>query len=339
MRALVLTDWGRLEVLSVPDPQPAPDESVIAILATGICGSDLHGFTGENGRRTLGQVMGHETVGRVVQASASAGGPAEGTLVTVNPVVGCGQCIACLAGTPGRCPDRSVLGVNPALHAAFAELMAVPAANLIELPVEREDHGALVEPLAVGYHAARLASADGVPQGCLVIGGGPIGQASAIGLRRLGTENVLISEPNESRRRLCEQLGFDTLDPGAKSERFEGLRAEAVIDAVGSSRSMETALTASMPGGTVVLVGMGEPKLSLAAYDISTLERTIRGSFCYTVEDFASTARWTAEQRSDDLEPLIQARVPLTGAQDAFAELAGGRSSASKILVVPGLDP
>lgn len=87
MRALVLEKFGQLVVDDRPDPVPGDNEAVIGVVATGICGSDVHGFTGENGGRHPGQVMGHETVGRVVALGSAVVGLTIGQPVTVNPVV------------------------------------------------------------------------------------------------------------------------------------------------------------------------------------------------------------------------------------------------------------
>ncbi|MEH1127765.1 zinc-dependent alcohol dehydrogenase [Micromonospora sp. CPCC 206061] len=325
MRALVFHGPGDIRVEPRPDPDVAPGELLIRVLATGICGSDLHGYTGENGRRHPGQVMGHETVGRIVEGDALA----PGTLVTVNPVLGCGTCAACAAGTAQLCPTRRVIGVDRTISSAFAELMTVPAANAVVLPDGMpEEHGALVEPLAVGYHAAvrgGVAADDRV----LVIGGGPIGQACALAARRLGAHEVLVSEPHPSRRALVERLGFETTEPAALGSRAE---RNVVLDAVGSSASLRGAFEASTPGARVVLVGMNAPDVTLGAYAISTYERSLIGSFCYPAREFQATAEWVASQ-PPELAHLADARVPLDEAPAAFAGLAAGELDASKILV------
>jgi len=87
MRALVLRDFYDIAVEERPEPQPRPGEVVVAVIATGICGSDFHGYSGENGRRHPGQVMGHETVGRIDELGSGVAELAVGQLVTVNPVM------------------------------------------------------------------------------------------------------------------------------------------------------------------------------------------------------------------------------------------------------------
>jgi threonine dehydrogenase-like Zn-dependent dehydrogenase len=287
--------------------------------------------------------MGHETVGRIAALGDGVrAGPelAPGRTATVNPVIGCGSCAACRAGDEQLCARRRVIGVDPARSAAFAELMLAPAANVVVLPDELpEEHGALIEPLAVGYHAATRGQV-GQGDGVLVLGGGPIGQACALAARRLEAGAVLVSEPTPSRRALLARLGFGTVDPraGILAEQVAavlGGPASVVLDAVGSSTTIGDALSASAFGGQIVLVGMNSPELTLGAYQVSTFERSIVGSFAYRSGEFLRTADWVASG-PPGLEHLIEGRVGLDGAPDAFRRLAAGELDASKVLVHPG---
>jgi threonine dehydrogenase-like Zn-dependent dehydrogenase len=347
MRALVLEEWWKLVVEDVADPVVGAHDILLEILATGICGSDIHGFTGDNGRRKPGQVMGHETVGRVVARGAGLAdgdGPAVGTVATVNPVIGCGHCARCLAGQEQACADRVVIGVTPTLHSAFAQQMVAPAANVVALPDGTPpEHGALVEPLAVGLHAVRR---GGVSAGdrVLVIGGGPIGQACVLAAQREGAQAVAVSEPNASRRRLNQALGALAVDPSAEPHlpnavgKVLGGAPTVVIDAVGVDATLATAFACAGLMSPVVLVGMGAPTLGLAAFEVSTKERSLIGSFCYTSAEFRETALWAGTQ-PEKLARLIEGRVDLSDGAEAFRQLASGSSEASKVLVFPnGLD-
>jgi threonine dehydrogenase-like Zn-dependent dehydrogenase len=319
-----------------PDPQPGDGDTLLEIIATGICGSDLHGYTGENGRRHPGQVMGHETVGRVL--ADRTGSYAEGSLVTINPVLGCRSCAACAAGVPQRCDQRRVIGVAPEIVSAFAERMIAPAHNIVPLPADTPaDIGSLVEPLAVGYHAAQRGSVAG-RDSVYVVGGGPIGQAVAIAARRRGSSNVVVAEPDATRRGLLTNLGFATVDPTAASgddaKSALGGPADVVIDAVGLTGTLASAFDVAALGGRVVLVGMGVPRVEIDAYAVSTAERTVLGSFCYDEREFSDTARWASDHAAD-LEPLISGRVSLAEAPGTFRALADHTLTASKILVYP----
>lgn len=335
MRALVFASPHDIAVQQRPTPEPAADEVRVRVIATGICGSDVHGFTGENGRRFPDQVMGHETVGRIDALGASEGSDLEiGQLVTINPVIGCGHCPACQARHEQLCPDRRVIGVNPEISSAFADYLVAPTGNVVPLPEAMPAYvGALTEPLAVGYHAAvRGRVADG--SRVLVVGGGPIGQAAALAAKRLGG-TVLVSEPNPARRQLLAKLGCACVDPTQIAEASLATLAgkpDVVLDAVGTSSSLASALSLSAIGATIVVVGMNSPQVQLDAYLVSTQERSLIGSFCYSSQEFADTAAWVG-QNAEMLTTLIDDVVPMDEAPDMFAALAGGTSAASKILV------
>lgn len=341
MKALVYRGPWDIGVEETPVPAPAPGQAVLEVAATGICGSDIHGYTGRTGRRQPGQIMGHETAARIhtLPDSAAASGLRVGQLVAVNPVIGCGQCDRCRADDAHACPGRKVIGVNPEIPSAFAEYLVAPAANLVPLAdTVTVTGGALVEPLAVGYHAAARGGC-GLSDRVVVIGGGPIGQACALAARRLGAQ-VMVSEPNPARRGLLERLGFgQVIDPGPDSatliEAAEG-QATLVLDAVGSTGSLRAATQASVVQSRIVLIGMQAPGVELDAYAISTAERQLIGSFSYSAEEFRQTAAWLAGH--PELEQLVDAHVGWSGAPEAFRSLAAGESTASKILFMPGKD-
>lgn len=339
MLALVLRGDYDIAVEERPDPQPEPGQVVIDVIATGICGSDFHGYSGENGRRHPGQVMGHETVGRIGRLGDGVTGLEPGQLVTVNPVMSCGSCPECGSGHEQWCTRRVVLGVAPEISAAFADQVAVPAANVVPLPEEMpEELGALVEPMAVGWHAVRRGQA-GPEDRVLVIGGGPIGQACVLAARRIGVSALGVSDVSASRRELCAQLGATVIDPGAESlteaviARLGG-PATLVVDAVGITPTVADAFAASGLGARIVLVGMGAPRLDLSAYAISTQERTVIGSFTYNAREFVETAAWVGSVPAG-IEALVDGRVGWDQAPQSFDDLARGRSAASKILVFP----
>jgi len=339
MRALVLRDFYDIAVEERPDPVPGSGQAVVEVIATGICGSDFHGYSGENGRRHPGQVMGHETVGRIYELGPDAEALSVGQLVTVNPVMSCGECWACQSGQEQWCSRRVVLGVAPEIPAAFADRVAVPAANIVPLPEDMpEELGALVEPMAVGYHAVRRGQPRPEDR-VLVIGGGPIGQACLLAARRLGVQALALSDVSPSRRDLCARLGAEVVDPSAGNlpkavaDRLSG-PATLVVDAVGLSPTVADAMAASGLGSRIVLVGMGSPRLELSAYALSTEERALIGSFTYSAAEFADTAEWVGTV-PDGIDALIDGRVGWEGAPQSFDDLARGRSTASKILVFP----
>lgn len=344
MRALVLHEFGKLRVEERGMPRPGPGEVLIHVAATGICGSDIHGFTGDNGRRVPGQIMGHESVGRIAELGpdadiapdADGAGLAVGRSVTFNPVVVPPELAAEYGGREQHCPQKTVIGVAPDTPAAFADYVCVPARNVVALPESMPiEYGALIEPLAVGLHAVRRIASP--RDSCaLVVGGGPIGQSVVLALTVEGVETIYVSEVDPVRRKLVEQLGATALDPSATpiadSLGQAGDLADIAIDAVGISASIRDALSATKPGGRICLVGMGSPTLDVNAFDISTEERTLVGSFTYSARDFTDAATFAASGTSD-LAHLISREVEPEDADDAFRSLAAGDGTAGKVLV------
>lgn len=335
MHALTYLKPWEMSITDRPSPAPSADRVVIDVIATGICGSDVHGYSGETGRRVGGQVMGHETVGRV----HAGGSLPPGTLVTINPIISCGQCGFCTTGETQVCPESLVIGVEPSLDGSFADQVSVPERNIVALaettPVL---HGALIEPLAVGYHAVMQGSPRDDDK-LLVIGGGPIGQAVALGARRAGVPHILISEPTASRRDLLESLGFDTTEPSRLAEdvarAFEG-KATLVVDAVGIAASVAAALEHSTTRARIVLVGMGAKEMTIEPYAITVSERMIVGSYCYSEDHFRSTAEWVG-QGLPELDLLIDRTVPLADGPEAFRDVADGTGGSNKTLLLSGL--
>ncbi|WP_114559258.1 zinc-dependent alcohol dehydrogenase [Desertihabitans aurantiacus] len=336
MQALRLEEIGRLAVVELPDPEPGPGEVRLRIHATGICGSDIHGFTGENGRRHPGQVMGHESVGVVDALGEGVQGLEVGQPATFNPVVVPEDELAAWAGREQLAPGKHVIGVRPDVVAGFAQLLCVSARNVVPLPAGMPlELGALVEPLAVAVHAVRRAGA-GAGDRVLVTGGGPIGQSVVLALQMLGVERVAVSEVAPTRRALVERLGVTALDgatadAAAVAEALGG-PADVAVDAVGIDPTLALCLQATRLGATVCLVGMGATRVALDAFAISTQERTLVGSFTYTARDFADAADWIGQTPPQAAE-LITRTVPLAAGPEAFVELAGPNDVAGKVLV------
>jgi threonine dehydrogenase-like Zn-dependent dehydrogenase len=339
MQALVLKDFGLMAIEELPTAVAAQGEVLLKIAATGICGSDIHGYTGENGRRVAGQVMGHESVGTV--AAVGPGVESKkfplGQAATFNPVLVSSEDAIAYSGREQHAPGKRVIGVAPELISSFAQYVSVPQENVVLLsetmPIV---YGALIEPLAVALHAVRrsgVAPSDSL----LIIGGGPIGQSVVLAARSEGITTIVVSEVDATRRSLCEQLGAEVIDPlaGPLADQVVaafGSLADVTIDAVGISVTVNSALDATKLGGAVCLVGMGARRLDTDAYGITTEERTVIGSFTYSKKDFQDAATWVT-QGAPELQYLISREVSLAEAPAAFAALAAQDGTPGKVIV------
>lgn len=334
MRALVFGGPHDLHLEDLPEPEPAPGEVKIRVRACGVCGSDVHGYTGESGRRTAGQVMGHEFAGDVAELGPGVTGWAPGDRVAVYNIVP-GEDARLFPPDMIQCtPGKKVLGVNTGKTGAFAEYICAPEANLARLA----DHvpyavALLNEPLAVSYHALRR-----VPESArtlVVVGGGTIGQCLARVAKVLGRFDLYILEPLEEKRRLAAKAGATVLpaDLDALSRRVPG-GADASIEAVGVEETFLTALRAVRPGGTVVVLGNLAKQVSVPYQEISSFEKNLVGSYGFNPDDFRTVVGWINEDRFD-LDGLLTGTCTLEETPAVFADLASGRRQAVKIVVEP----
>ena len=178
MKALLLSEYSKLDVVDLPRPVAGPDEVVVQVAACGICGSDVHGYDGSSGRRIPPLVMGHEAAGVVAEVGADVTRFAVGDRVTFDSTVYCGACDYCLAGQINLCDNRQVVGVStPDFRraGAFAEFVTVPERIVYRLPDELSfAEAAMLEAVAVAIHAVVASDLKG-GETALVIGAGKNG--------------------------------------------------------------------------------------------------------------------------------------------------------------------
>ncbi|MEM8872074.1 MAG: alcohol dehydrogenase catalytic domain-containing protein [Pseudomonadota bacterium] len=327
MKALVYTAPNSLEYRDVPDPDPG-DNALVRVAHVGICGSDMHAWAGHDARRPAPLILGHEVAGSVVS------GPMAGQRVTVNPLVSCGVCRACTSGQENLCPHRQIISMPPR-EGGFAELLAMPARNLTPIP----DHidtcvAALTEPIACGWHAVKLADkvlgAVGPDTACLVQGGGAIGLGAALVLRHRGVRALHVAEPHAERRAVITAEGVEAFDPTSETGP---LGVDLVIDGVGIPATRASACAAVRPGGVIVHIGLGGSDEGLDIRRMTLQEIAFIGSYTYSRSDFAETAEAIFQGHLGRLSwPEVR---PLAEGAGAFADIAGGRATAPKIVLEP----
>lgn len=326
MRALVYTDPERIELRDVAEPVPGPGEVLVRVAAVGICGSDMHAYLGHDERRPAPLILGHEAAGHVV------GGPRDGERVTINPLVTCGACEACRAGRENLCPERQIISMPPR-EGAFAEAVAMPERNLVTVPAGLSlEAAALAEPLAVGWHAVRLALAAARPGPVLVIGGGAIGVAAALAARAQGAGAVTVIEPHKERRAfLRERVGLEAV---AGTDLPPEAAFPAVIDGVGIGPTRGLASARAEPGGVIAHVGLGDAREGLDIRRLTLQEITLIGTYTYTMADFRDTVAAMGSGLLGRLDWME--RRPLSQGAAAFADLWAGRVARPKVMLDPG---
>jgi len=317
MKALIYEGVEQLGYRDAPDPTPATGEHLIKVEAVGICGSD-------NARRPAPLILGHEAAGTII------GGPKDGTRVTVNPLVTCTQCPACLAGRENLCAARQIISMPPR-EGAFAQYVTMRDSNLVTVPDGFSiAKASLAEPLAVSWHAARLALEalhPSMDKTALVLGGGAIGLAAALALNAMGVDDVTIAEPNDGRRAFLA----DTCDQKTTAQATGNYAI--VIDAVGFAATREAASAAAHPGGVIAHVGLGEDLGGLDVRRMTLQEITFIGTYTYTAQDFRDTAAAIFDGRLGALD-WVEHRA-LADGQHAFQDLRAGQVASPKIILNP----
>ncbi|ABM56551.1 Alcohol dehydrogenase GroES domain protein [Verminephrobacter eiseniae EF01-2] len=333
MQALVYTQPQELQLQQRPRPELVAGEVLLKIDAVGICGSDLHAWHGHDPRRKPGLELGHEFVGTVVESAA--GGFAPGTRFTGNPLMACGVCDYCVQGRNNLCAGRTMIGMTR--PGAYAQYMSIPAAALIAIPQQMSDiAAALSEPAATAWHALHrsMQMLTRPLHECrvLVIGGGAIGMLAGLLLKRWGVVRLTLSEPNPLRRSAVQtHVGCATLDPRAQAPGEN--RYDYIFDAVGARRTRQQAIAAIAPGGLVMHAGLQDGASEIDMRKLTLAQITLSGTYTYTTADLRATVAALHEGALGDLAWVEQR--PLAQGQQAFRDMAEGRSASAKIILRP----
>lgn len=343
MRALLLTEPGKLSMAEMPQPEVGEHDALVRVEACGVCGSDVHGYDGSSGRRIPPLVMGHEAAGVIERVGSRVTGFGPGDRVTFDSTVSCGRCDFCRQGAINLCDARMVLGVSCGeyrRHGAFAEYVSVPSNILYRLPDGLPpEHAALVEPVSVAVHAVarKTPSTD---DAVVVIGCGMIGLLVMQVLRSKGCRMVIAVDVDQERRALAGRHGAThTLDgrdpdlPGAVRALTNGRGADQVHEAVGRPETVQAAIRSVRKGGTVVLIGNISPRVELPLQDVVSRELTLLGTAASSGEYPECIALMASG--AVDVTSLISATAPLEDGPMWFERLHRGERGLMKVILRP----
>ncbi len=340
MKALIYGGPRKISVEERPIPEIAADDALIRVRASGICGSDIHGYLGGTGRRVEGYSMGHEFCGDIAKLGSNVTGWAAGDRVIVQPSIFCGKCEFCKAGRTHLCLNKRFLGVFD-VNGAMAEYVAVPAKLLYRMPDTMSYvEGALLEPLAVAKCAV-----DKVPGGVqgksvLVVGVGTIGLLIISVLKARGAKTVIASDLSENRLNFAKTIGADyTFDPSktdvvaATKAVTDGLGAEASLEAVGADRPVKTAIDCIRLGGDCVWVGNSKKEIVIDMQSVVTREITIHGTYTYSHKAFGETIDEMAGYHIDT-NAFVGKQISIEEAPAVFEYLAAGNDDLIKAEII-----
>jgi L-iditol 2-dehydrogenase len=359
--AIVLTEEGSLSSRTIDVPEPGPDDVLLRVELSGVCGSDVHMW--QHGLDLEYPVVpGHELVGIIESTGEDATTDSArrsievGDAVTVVPGISCGDCWYCdtMPTRPLTCNNRVVHGFRsvddpPHIHGGMSQYMLLAdRAHYYRLPDTLETElGALVEPLAVASHAIERAAPPGIPhareglglgQSVVVQGAGPIGLLTTATAAAAGAGQVITVDMIDERLEMAERFGATAVvdisdydDDGFIDAIAEltpsGDGPDVTIEAVGHPSAFEQALEIPHNGGTVVEVGHYFPagEAAVDPSDVIHRQLDVYGSLAYPPEQFDTAI--SLLERTVDRYPyadLMDYPVGLDAATDAFETQAGG---------------
>ena len=290
MLTVVCETPGTLLAQDRPMPERGANEVLLRVKRVGVCGTDLHIFTGKQPYLSYPRVMGHELSG-IVEAAPADGALRPGDTVYVMPYLSCGTCIACRAGKTNCCTNIQVLGVHR--DGAFTEYLTVPQAFVHKAEGVSLDQAAMVEFLAIGAHAVRRSGLRS-GQRVLVVGAGPIGMAAMIFAKLRGTI-VTALDGRQDRVDFCTgALGIHAGVPLGEGDEAQlatltdGEFYDVVFDATGNPQAMERGFKFVAHGGSYVLISVVGANITFSDPEFHKREMTLLGSRNATTEDFST---------------------------------------------------
>jgi L-iditol 2-dehydrogenase len=340
MRAAVLEGRQALAVREVEDPVPGPDEVLLEVRATAVCGSDVHRYL--RGHRTYPMILGHEAAGVIRSAGSEVDPALVGHRAAVMPLVPCHACEQCRAGRFSACPSYSFIGSRR--PGALAELVALPARNVLLVPDELDfESAALIEPSTIARHMLDLAGFAG--GSAAVLGAGAIGLMTVQWLRLLGASPIvatdIVPDNLEVARRLGATLTLDASreDVPAGIRQLTGGGVDVTIEASGSPAALIQSVEVTRPRGAIVLGGNQPPDATLP---MDVVERLMRKELTLAGCFMSYSAPWPGHEWTDglaavldgglDMRALVSHRAPLSEAPHVFAAIAARQLNHRKVV-------
>jgi 2-desacetyl-2-hydroxyethyl bacteriochlorophyllide A dehydrogenase len=286
MKAAVFHKKHEISVEEIPAKAPGPTDVLIRVAYCGVCGTDLHIFHGDKGAAevTPPVILGHEFSGVVAEVGSRVSSLKVGDRVCVDPNNTCGKCYACQNGIAHFCSN--MIGYGTTTDGGFAEKTVVAEKQVYKIPDRLSlQEAAMAEPVSCCIHGIDLCH---IRPGntVLVIGGGPIGQMMVQLAKFSGAAKVILSEPVKEKREQAQKLGADlAVNPLEKDLAEElagrGIIADAVIECVGNTKTIEQGIRCAGNGATVLMFGLTAPdaKIELRPFEVFQKELHITASY------------------------------------------------------------
>ena len=316
----------------VEKPEPGPDEVLIKIRKTAICGTDVHIYEwNEWAKKTVPvpMIIGHEYVGEIVELGANVKSAKAGDIVSGEGHIICGFCRNCQAGRRHLCKNAKGIGVNR--PGCFAEYLSVPVSNIWHTDrAIPEEFYSIFDPLGNAVHTAL--SFDLVGEDVLVTGAGPIGIMAATVAQKIGARHVAITDLNPYRLELAKKLGirhvFDARETSiAEIQKQLNMKEgfDVGLEMSGSSIAFSDMVDNMACGGKIALLGL-QPPGTIIDWD-KVIFHGLRIKGIYGREIFETWYKMAALIKAGlDISPIITHRFKISDFREGFEIMASGNS-------------
>ena len=337
MKQAVMTSPGVIEFREVPAPEPAAGQVLLRIKRIGVCGSDIHVYHGKHALTPFPVVQGHEVSGVIEKLGAGVRGFKPGDPVTFQPQVVCGTCYSCTHGAYHICDNLKVMGFQTT--GAGSEMFALDARLVLKLPAGTSmDHGAMVEPTAVGVHA--ITRGGGVKgKKVLVLGAGPIGNLTSQVARGLGASKVMITDVSDYRLGLARECGVDYAVNTSKDDLLVKIRenlgadkADLILECVGAGPTITQAVAVARKGTDVVVVGVFGDKPQVDIGTVQDRELRLIGTLMYQEPDWKKAIELIGSGKVK-LQPLVTNHFAFSDYKKAYEYIDANRERAMKVMI------
>ena len=323
MKAAVLTTPYQVEFQEVENPRLDAGDVLIKVQCVGVCGSDVHAYTGTHPFRKPPVILGHEMAGEIVDTGGNVALFKKGNRVSAEPQTYCHQCSSCYRGRYNICKAKRLLGTTP-WPGAFAEYVAIPEDKVYLLPDGMSyEEGALAEPLTVGIHAAQMARI-GMGDSVLIMGAGTIGLATLVALKQAGATRIIATDVVDFNLAKATEFGaWATVN--VKRESLEekvnqltgGEGVDAVVIAVHVPSLIDQSLDLVRKGGRVVLVAIFDEKATIDPFKMVFNEVEVVGSWTYDGREFQAAIDLIGQKRIE-MDSFVTHRWPIERVRDAL---------------------
>ena len=331
MKALVFSSTKKLIYKTVPKPKIRKNETIIKVLATGICGSDMHAFNGlDKVKKKPPIILGHEVIGIDLHNNKYC---------TVNPIITCRKCENCKKNMDHLCLKLSMIGMSKPIkkNGGFAELLSIPKKNVLYLPKTKNLYDfTLVEPTAVALHAINLSKKYIEKKfsklSVLVIGAGSIGLLTALILKSKKLNKINMVDYNFKKLQICKKYtNSNIFQPNQK--KLLKQKFDIIYDAVGSKASREQSLNLIKSAGLIIHIGLSGIKEGINFLQFTRNEVKLIGSYAYNKKEFKNSLSMISKNKLGNLSWTSFEK--LKNGQRIFETIDKGKSILPKIILTP----